>query len=244
MKAREFMVDALTEIASIPAYEFVGGKAELGRADYRNPKKLTPLPGGSGFAYSIENNTIIIVDTKRNAKQAIAYLNLDAAGQAGSFVNAAGGIPISGRPLQVQSITVDEDYRGQGLAKALYGIVLAIMKRPLVSGTSQTPGGRRNWLSLASIPGVEVKGLVRLPNRDTDTSVGDPKSGYNKYVEKTIDRVMELGGQLVGKNKYASYWTFDVEPGNGRLEPVVQNALSKLYGGGTDNALIATWTGK
>ena len=175
MKAREFMVDALTEIAAIPAYEFVGGKAELGRADYRNPKKLTPLPGGSGFAYSIENNTIIIVDTKRNAKQAIAYLNLDAAGQAGSFVNAAGGIPISGRPLQVQSITVDEDYRGQGLAKALYGIVLAIMKRPLVSGTSQTPGGRRNWLSLASIPGVEVKGLVRLPTRDTDTSIGDPK---------------------------------------------------------------------
>jgi predicted GNAT family acetyltransferase len=223
----------LTEIAAIPAYEFVGGKAELGQADYRNPEKLTPLPGGSGFAYSIENNTIIIVDTKRNAKQAIAYLDL-----------AAVGIPISGRPLQVQSITVDEDYRGQGLAKALYGIVLAIMKRPLVSGTSQTPGGRRNWLSLASIPGVEVKGLVRLPNRDTDTSIGDPKSGYNKYVEKTIDRVMELGGQLVGKNKSASYWTFDVEPGNGRLEPVVQNALSKLYGGGTDNALIATWTGK
>ena len=232
MKAREFMVDALTEIAAIPAYEFVGGKAELERDDYRNPKKLTPLPGGSGFAYSIENNTIIIVDTKRNAEQAIAYLDL-----------ASVGIPISGRPLQVQSITVDEDYRGQGLAKALYGIVLAIMKRSLVSGTSQTPGGRRNWLSLASIPGVEVKGLVRLPTRDTDTSVGDPKSGYNKYVEKTIDRVMELGGQLVGKNKYASYWTFDVEPGNGRLEPVVQNALSKLYGGGTDNALIATWTG-
>ena len=233
MKAREFMVDALTEIAAIPAYEFVGGKAELERDDYRNPKKLTPLPGGSGFAYSIENDTIIIVDTKRNAEQAIAYLDL-----------ASVGIPISGRPLQVQSITVDEDYRGQGLAKALYGIVLAIMKRSLVSGTSQTPGGRRNWLSLASIPGVEVKGLVRLPTRDTDTSIGDPKSGYNKYVEKTIDRVMELGGQLVGKNKYASYWTFDVEPGNGRLEPVVQNALSKLYGGGTDNALIATWTGK
>jgi GNAT superfamily N-acetyltransferase len=146
--------------------------------------------------------------------------------------------------FQVGTITVDEDYRGRGLARALYGIVLTIMRKNLVSGSSQTPGGRRNWLSLASIPGVEVKGLVTVSNRDTDTTVGDPKSRYNKYVEKTIDRVMELGGQLVGKNKSASYWTFDVEPGNGRLEPVVQNALSKLYGRETDNALIATWTGK
>ena len=145
--------------------------------------------------------------------------------------------------FQVGTITVDEDYRGRGLARALYGIVLTIMRKNLVSGSSQTPGGRRNWLSLASIPGVEVKGLVTVSNRDTDTTVGDPKSRYNKYVEKTIDRVMELGGQFVSKEKNYNYWAFDVEPGNGQLQPVVRNALSKLYGYDSDALLMATWTG-
>jgi GNAT superfamily N-acetyltransferase len=60
------------------------------------------------------------------------------------------------RAVQVSTITVDEDYRGVGIAKALYGIVLTILKRPLLAGTSQTPGGRRNWVSLASIPGVQM----------------------------------------------------------------------------------------
>jgi GNAT superfamily N-acetyltransferase len=213
---------------------YSGGKDELERDDYRNPKKLIPLPGNSGFAYSIKNNTIIIVDPKRNANQAIAYLNLD----------DAGGVPIPGRPLQVQSITVDEDYRGKGLAKALYGIVLAVMKRPLVSGTSQTPGGRRNWLSLATIPGVEVKGLIRLPNQMLDVrKKSDYRLSNEKHVDRTIDQVMQLGGQFVGKNKYASYWAFDVAPSNGQLTPVIRNALSKLYGYDSDNALIATWTG-
>ena len=232
MRAQEI----ITEIAAMPANQFAGGKDMLGMFQTPAKKHLKPLPGGTDLQYAIESNrygTIVqIVDPGVpgiTRPEVVAVLNLDSS----NFPNT----------VQVGSITVDEDYRGRGLARALYGIVLTIMQKNLVSGSSQTPGGRRNWMSLATIPGVEVKGLVTLSNRDTDTTVGDPKSRYNKYVEKTIDRVMELGGQLVGKNKYASYWTFDVEPGNGRLEPVVQNALSKVYGGGTDNALIATWTG-
>ena len=232
----ESVQESLNEIEQISQRFFTGGKDELARYKAPSKKQLRPLPGGTDLMYSISNDShgsyVTIVDTGMpgiTRPTVVASLSL-----------VPGILPDS---AQVGMITVDEDYRGRGLARALYGIVLTIMKKTLISGSSQTPGGRRNWLSLASIPGVEVKGLVALSNRDTDTTVGDPKSRYNKYVEKTIDRVMELGGQFVSKDKNYNYWAFDVVPGKGQLQPVVRNALSKLYGYDSDALLMATWTG-
>ena len=232
----ESVQESLNEIEQISQRFFTGGKDELARYKAPSKKQLRPLPGGTDLMYSISNDShgsyVTIVDPGMpgiTRPTVVASLSL-----------VPGILPDS---AQVGMITVDEDYRGRGLARALYGIVLTIMKKTLISGSSQTPGGRRNWLSLASIPGVEVKGLVALSNRDTDTTVGDPKSRYNKYVEKTIDRVMELGGQFVSKDKNYNYWAFDVVPGKGQLQPVVRNALSKLYGYDSDALLMATWTG-
>ena len=232
----ESVQESLNEIEQISQRFFTGGKDELARYKAPSKKQLRPLPGGTDLMYSISNDShgsyVTIVDPGMpgiTRPTVVASLSL-----------VPGVLPDS---VQVGMITVDEDYRGRGLARALYGIVLTIMKKTLISGSSQTPGGRRNWLSLASIPGVEVKGLVALSNRDTDTTVGDPKSRYNKYVEKTIDRVMELGGQFVSKDKNYNYWAFDVVPGKGQLQPVVRNALSKLYGYDSDALLMATWTG-
>ena len=232
----ESVQESLNEIEQISQQFFTGGKDELARYKAPSKKQLRPLPGGTDLMYSISNDShgsyVTIVDPGMpgiTRPTVVASLSL-----------VPGLLPDS---VQVGMITVDEDYRGRGLARALYGIVLTIMKKTLISGSSQTPGGRRNWLSLASIPGVEVKGLVALSNRDTDTTVGDPKSRYNKYVEKTIDRVMELGGQFVSRNKNFNLWAFDVVPGKGQLQPVVRNALSKLYGYDSDALLMATWTG-
>jgi Putative amidoligase enzyme len=232
----ESVQESLNEIEQISQQFFTGGKDELERYKTPSKKQLRPLPGGTDLMYSISNNShgsyVTIVDPGMpgiTRPTVVASLSL-----------VPGVLPDS---VQVGMITVDEDYRGRGLAKALYGIVLTIMKKTLISGSSQTPGGRRNWLSLASIPGVEVKGLVALSNRDTDTTVGDPKSRYNKYVEKTIDRVMELGGQFISRDKYDNYWAFDVVPGKGQLQPAVRNALSKLYGYDSDALLMAKWTG-
>jgi GNAT superfamily N-acetyltransferase len=232
----ESVQNSLTEIEHMKQSHFTGGKDMLGSFQKPGKKHLKPLPGGTDLMYSVTKDNygsyVYIVDpgvpgiTKQSIVASLSLIDSD--------------LP---NTFQVGSITVDEDYRGRGLARALYGIVLTIMRKNLVSGSSQTPGGRRNWLSLASIPGVEVKGLVTLSNRDTGTTVGDPKSGYNKYVEKTIDRVMELGGQFVSKGKNYNYWAFDVVPGKGQLQPAVQNALSKLYGYDSDALLMATWTG-
>lgn len=161
--------------------------------------------------------------------------------------------------VKVGTITVDEDYRGAGIAKALYGIVLTIMKRPLVAGSSQTPGGRRNWLSLSQIPGVQMKGYVRVDDSDLETrdtadgfSSRDKKwiAGQNKAAENRIDIIMgKLGGQHIGQNKYGGhYFAFDVKPNTSKqeLEAYVNTNLSRVYTGGygSSGGLYAVWTGQ
>jgi hypothetical protein len=159
---------------------------------------------------------------------------------------------------EVHTITVDEERRGIGLAKALYGLVLYTIKATLVSGDSQTPGGRRNWMSLASIPGVEVKGLLSLSDEEfgpkkalgkqaSDWEQVDFKDNQNN-AQKKIEMLMQLGFQYVGKtanrwNGIEHYFGFDVTGGNGELAPVIKNKLSQIYDKyGT--LLYARWTGQ
>jgi hypothetical protein len=153
------------------------------------------------------------------------------------------------RAVQVSTITVDEDYRGVGIAKALYGIVLTILKRPLLAGTSQTPGGRRNWVSLASIPGVEMKGWLAIDETQLDSTVSRYSGTTPAQANKNIDTIMgELGGQHIGKNSYGTdYFAFDVRPNTTgtELEAAVKTKLSRVYGSNynSDAGLYAVWTG-
>ena len=147
--------------------------------------------------------------------------------------------PLKGA-VQVGTITVDEDYRGGGIAKALYGIVLTIMKRPLVAGSSQTPGGRKNWISLSQIPGVQMKGYFRIDDKDFDYSGAGKK----------IDIIMgKLGGEHIGQNKSGRhYFAFDVKPNTSKqeLQAYVDTNLSKVYSGeySSGGGLYAIWTGQ
>jgi GNAT superfamily N-acetyltransferase len=170
-------------------------------------------------------------------------------------VSDANKFPLK-RAVQVDTITVDEDYRGMGLAKALYGIVLTIMKRPLLAGSSQTPGGRKNWVSLASIPGVQMKGYIGIDEDDLQTinvSRNNPDRNFlnsqNKQVDKIIDTMMgQLGGQYIGKGRYGDdYFAFDVKPNTTgtELEAYVKTKLSAVYGNYDSEAgLYAVWTGQ
>jgi GNAT superfamily N-acetyltransferase len=158
------------------------------------------------------------------------------------------GFPLR-RAVQVSTITVDEDYRGVGIAKALYGIVLTILKRPLLAGTSQTPGGRRNWVSLASIPGVEMKGWLAIDETQLDPTVSRYSGTTPAQANKNIDTIMgELGGQHIGKNSYGTdYFAFDVQPNTTgtELEAAVKTKMSRVYGSNYDSnaGLYAVWTG-
>ena len=155
--------------------------------------------------------------------------------------------PLKGA-VQVETITVDEDYRGMSLAKSLYGIVLTIMKRPLLAGGMQTPGGRKNWVSLSQIPGVDMKGYVTLVAVELDPDPTMNGTILAKKAEKNIDTVMgQLGGQHLGNKNGMSYFAFDVKPNTTgkELEAHVATNLSKIYGGSrSDSAVLyAVWTG-
>jgi GNAT superfamily N-acetyltransferase len=174
-------------------------------------------------------------------------------------VNSVGkSFPLPGA-VQVGTITVDENYRGGGIAKALYGIILTIMKRPLLAGSSQTPGGRRNWLSLSQIPGVQMKGYLRISDMDLETRDPSKENNYydrrwvasqNKGADKRIDTIMgKLGGEHIGQNNSGThYFAFDVKPNTSKqeLQAYVDTNLSKVYGGGysSGGGLYAVWTGQ
>lgn len=172
-------------------------------------------------------------------------------------LHKAYGLPLK-NAVQVGVITVDEDYRGVGLAKALYGIVLTIMKRPLVAGSSQTPGGRKNWVSISQIPGVEMKGYFAIDTVDlqaVDTSKLNPRyddigwaKKNNKQVDNTIDTIMgKLGGQFIGQSPGKEFFAFDVKPDTTgkELKSYIDTQLTKVYGNyNSSTGLYAVWTGQ
>lgn len=222
--------------------------------------KLWDPNGKDYLSYKANNNEPRPERQRREAKRDYEYRlyawersqrELNAPGQLiGKLsVSNVNSFPLKGA-VQVDTITVDEDYRGVGLAKALYGIVLTIMKRPLLAGSSQTPGGRRNWVSLASIPGVEMKGYIEL---DEDDLIADPKIDRPidiKRTDRTIDTIMgKLGGQHLGDSRLgSSFFAFDVKPNTTgkELEAYVKTNLSKVYGDYTteNTGLYAVWNGQ
>ena len=243
MRAAEFNEG----IYPIPAGQFRGGKSSLEiPQNFKNT--LTKLPGGSGFVYTITPGGYVTEITIWDPKGP-DYINRHGAqlplGQLiGKLeISSARLFPLPGA-VQVEVITVDEDYRGQGIAKALYGIVLTIMKLPLVAGDAQTPGGRINWVSLASIPGVEVKGYVGLEKYELVPNM----PSQAKRAEQNIDTIMgELGGDYIGQSPAGRHiFAMDVQPNTTgkELEAYVKTKMSKIYGNTKFHAgLYATWSG-
>lgn len=264
MRSYEFIKESeeiVQEIHRLGAGGYTGGKKELKYRKVTAPTK--PLPGGSGLLYSIVDDRgeyiIQIFDPKAagdNQKpvqqrresdwdfnsrlKAWEYEQEHGLSLGPMIARLEVATPDTDLPLkgavQVNTITVDEDYRGYGLAKALYGIVLTIMKRPLVAGDAQTPGGRRNWVSLSQIPGVEMKGYFSIEDWETKE-------------EENIDTIMgELGGQYIGQKHGNHYFAFDVQPNTTaeELEAYVKTNLSQVYPKYHDNeaGLFAIWTGQ
>jgi len=231
--------DLINEIERLKKDDYSGGKDALYRGVL--PKKLYKLPGGSGFTYSAERSMggykIKIWDPA----------GTDNPTKIGQLIGALNLISVNNFPVKdavmVDTITVDEDYRGRSIAKSLYGIVLSELKLPLMSGASQTPGGRRNWLSLSKIPGVEVQGWVAISDREIDP---DREGGT---ATKRIDTLMgKLGAEYLGQSRKGNihYFAYDVAPGQTEMEPVMKTSLSKLYHNDApdwETGLIARWQG-
>jgi len=228
MRAQEFVTEAfqepVNEIEKLPRFQM--SRSDIDTHD-QGIKSVKKLPGGSGLLYSIKDTrysiNISIYDPQKRGKNSVGR-------QIGTLtLSTAYNFPIESS-LKVDMIAVDPRYQGQGIAKAMYGLVLTVMKRTLVAGHSQSPGGRRNWLSLAQIPGASVKGYVGIDNR---------------LLNSRIDSIMgKLGGEYIGSGMNdKEFFAFDVIPGTNELKPAVATSLSNIYNGRWDIGLYATWSG-
>jgi GNAT superfamily N-acetyltransferase len=83
--------------------------------------------------------------------------------------------------VYVSRITTEPEYRNQGVAKALYHTLLFVLNKPILSGSSQTQGGQRNWASIAKMPGVVVRGYMEM------------NAGH---MEKYKDQLADMGAEV------------------------------------------------
>jgi hypothetical protein len=197
----------------------------------RSAKKL---PGDNPYKYSIQKDgediTVYMIDSGEVSNEIIGKLNLESI-----------PFPLKGA-VYVDYITVHKHYTGVGIAKSMYGIVLSILKRPLVAGSMQTPGGRKNWVSLNKIPGVKVIGYISVNDYSIDNMT-------EAKWDKMSDAIMNTGAQYIGVDQYKThYFGFEVESDKkaNELQSVYKNIVD-LY---TDQhpdlistGMYAVWTG-
>lgn len=197
------------------------------------------LPGDNDFHYSI--------NSKKNETTIYIFIP-STSGKSGPILGKLEVSPVP-FPLKdartVDMISVHPNYRGQGIAKSLYGVYFTVLGGPLVSGGGQTPGGRRNWLSMANIPGVILKGWVSVDDDLFDTD-GEVFGRSGLTIDTMTTKIMESGGEYMGEVNNRHFFSFEVVPGQNQLEPVAKRALDayRSYGIGYGTGLYAIWTGK
>ena len=175
-------------------------------------KLLKKLPGNNTYSYTIDKlEDIVIWNNKLNPIARLHVISVD--------TNRYTPFPIK-NSYSVTSIGVLKDYQGQNLAKSLYGLVLLPppigLGGTLVSDASQTPGGRRNWASLARIPGVEVTGYISISKNIENMNLIDDLFG-------------RVGGVYIGENKYFVYYQFPITVDDNEVKNLIKNSNIKIY---------------
>lgn len=230
----------LDEIYNLAANDYTGRNTLTQKpiVDKATLAGYQPLPGGSKFAYKITEKygrQIDLIDSTNGRQAGILRL-----------------LPYKQMPepncWQVEVIAVSPDYRGQGVATGLYGIVFTVMGATLVAGSDQTPGGRQNWTSMSQIPGVEVQGYVAISDAQLDSE---------HVVGELFKSIMDVGAEYWGNPPNAKshfdqqrihFFTFPAGIGDkGSLESIVKSKI-KVYHGYHEElrwttGLLARWHG-
>jgi hypothetical protein len=194
----------IMEIARIPQGDF-GDKDTLVAPKHDVEKK--ELPGGSGFTYAVDktgtgNLEIMIFDGDTLAAELDLFETQDVTGA-----------------WRVETVAVNPEYRSRGLGKALYGIALSILRLTVEAGDTQTKHGRRMWLMLNSIPGVEVV-------------------GYN--MERTEKYKPRPGDEIIAQDDTWTRYTFPVRPGTHSMRSARRG--TGMYT--SQASMLARWAGQ
>jgi len=234
MKYSQFKpLNEIERIGPIQPGNYIGIPRNITANDIiRSAKKL---PGNNPYKYSIQKDggdiAIYMIDSGEvSDNEIIGKLELESI-----------PFPLKGA-VYVDYITVHKHYTGVGIAKSMYGIVLSILKRPLVAGSMQTPGGRKNWVSLNKIPGVKVVGYISVDDSSIEHM---PETSWAKM----SDAIMNTGAQYIGVDQLKThYFGFEVESDKkaNELQSVYKNIVD-LYADYDFNSIstgmYAVWTG-
>lgn len=233
MRAQEF-VNEIEDIGSLSGADWLSAKSL---------KNTRPIPGKEGLSYKAVKSatssgpTVYVYapdvpkarpvrknwESEKDYKKRLAYWEKNIMGRVVGTLDtmAINTFPVKGA-VQVSTIAVDPKFRGQGLAQFMYDVVVNELKLPLVAGSSQTPESQRAWLNMAKSPDINVTGYVVVGEEDINEN------------PRLIDQLMALGGQNLGRYKtrwgYYYYFIFPLKFGRKRLNPVVLNKLSQVYG--------------
>jgi ribosomal protein S18 acetylase RimI-like enzyme len=196
---------AVMEIARIPQGDYgSAGTIDTERVPDVDRKEL---PGGSGFTYGINKKDSDFMEIMLFDQDKIVG-ELDLSYTRGPM-----------KTWSVENIAVDPQHRGRGIAKALYGIALSILRLPVEAGQIQTRGGQQMWLMLNSIPGVEVVGSAQ---------------------DKTANYQARPGDKIVMQDENYTHYTFPISAGT-------RSMRSRRPGTGIytrpDTTMVAKWTG-
>jgi hypothetical protein len=235
----------ITEIEKIPARDFAG-EDELYdyRFFYRDSTEFKKFSDSDLYYWNDINNGKIL----------IAVPNTDVDYPAPNGLVTVGVLTVLSKKItniynkpiiQVGEITVDKQFRGEGIANRLYDVALK-SGYILFSGERQTPGGRAMWSNLYRRPDVEVTGWVKF-------YVDNPS--YSDYSDDEFIKFIEQqGGAYLGEstNNYypgnKMYFEFAVEqlPTKAQLEIRGKKSPIKVYntrGIGSDTGLMARYIG-
>lgn len=169
MKFKEY----LAEIERISKGSYTGGQAII---DMWCPpefipglmKKAKPLPGNDEFVYAVTDDAKMLKIEDGHADVAVLIFDKEKQKPVGCLTmeylkNSKLTKKLKDLPnhLQEDTISVSEKYRGKKIATSLYGIVLSLIGKVLVSDDMHTTGGEAMWKNLIKIPGVAIYAIVR-----------------------------------------------------------------------------------
>jgi GNAT superfamily N-acetyltransferase len=216
----------LSEIYTIRSREF-DGEEDLRRYEriYAASKRdLKPL-GDTNFLYTVVQGRadgrvwIFAADKEENL---IAVLSLD---EPTASIDEASH--------SVDAVVVSPEYRGRGIAQLLYKV--AIYPRPnglgitLVSGESQTAGGKKTWAKFEADPNVEITGFFLIHGSIIDPELHGGSAGSQDAGELLDDLFGRIGAQFEKYDRGFYIFTFPVKFLKSRIVGQIETELLRLY---------------